>query len=352
MPWLGRKGIGIPTLPQRRPKRALTFAVGVAVVGVGLIWYLNLPEPHYVVYAVNAPALTTYDENGIKKIHPLQVAFMESTAPLKYVQKVVTEGISLSPAVPGSWFWTSDKELMFTPKDDWPIGTTFRVRMARRGFVDQSVHLGEYSFDFESAPFTAKITESLFYQDPVDPNLKKLVATVQFSHPVDTAQFEQRVSLALAKDAEYLGLEPDSRFFTVVYDKFNLAAHIHSAALAMPRDDTPMTLRVNKGVRAARGGNDSPEALQAVVTIPGRSSLRFSGARMTLVDNARYEPEQILLVSSSSPVAERALAAATSRPTCFRCATPSSRRSSGNRTDGTARSRSARTSSTNRNRFS
>ena len=206
IPWLGRKASAFRSYLNADPKRAIAFAVGVGVVGVALIWYLNLPEPHYVVYAVNAPALTTYDENGIKKIYPLQVAFTESTAPLKYVQKVVTEGISLSPAVPGSWFWTSDKELIFTPKDDWPIGTTFRVRMARRGFVDQSVHLKEYSFDFDSAPFTAKITESLFYQDPVDPNLKKLVATVQFSHPVDTAQFEQRVSLALAKDAEYLGL--------------------------------------------------------------------------------------------------------------------------------------------------
>src|SRR5688572_3768863 len=75
----------------------------------------------------------------------------------------------------------------------------------------------------------------------------------------------------------------------------------------MPRDDTPMTVKVDKGVRAARGGNETSDALQAVVTIPGRSSLRFSGAHMTLVDNARYEPEQILFVSSSSPVAERAL---------------------------------------------
>ena len=42
------------------------------------------------------------------------------------------------------------------------------------------------------------------------------------------------------------------------------------------------------------------------MTIPGRTSLRFDGAQMTLVDNARYEPEQVLLLTSSSPVAERA----------------------------------------------
>jgi hypothetical protein len=85
-------------------------------------------------------------------------------------------------------------------------------------------------------------------------------------------------------------------------------AYIHSAALAMLRDDTPMTLRVDKGVRAARGGNETKDRLEAVVVVPGRSSLRFSGLHMTLVDNARYEPEQILLMTSSSPVAEKALA--------------------------------------------
>ena len=64
----------------------------------------------------------------------------------------------------------------------------------------------------------------------------------------------------------------------------------------MPRDDTPMTLKIDKGVRAARGGNETRDRLEAVVTIPGRTSLRFSDARMTVVDNARYEPEQILLI--------------------------------------------------------
>jgi hypothetical protein len=131
---------------------------------------------------------------------------------------------------------------------------------------------------------------------------------VQFSHPVDAADFEQRVSFSVAKDAEYLGLKPDSRNFTLVYDKFRLAAHIHSAALGMPRDDTPMTVRIDKGVRAARGGNETRDRAEAVVIIPGRSSLRFSRAGMTLVDNARYEPEQILLLTSSSPVTEKALA--------------------------------------------
>ena len=76
----------------------------------------------------------------------------------------------------------------------------------------------------------------------------------------------------------------------------------------MPRDDTPMTLRSIKACAPRAAATRPKDRMQAVVVIPGRSSLRFSGAQMTLVDNARYEPEQILLLTSSSPVAEKALA--------------------------------------------
>ena len=74
---------------------------------------------------------------------------------------------------------------------------------------------------------------------------------------MDTAQFEQHVSLDPAKDADFLGLTPDSKHFTVVYDKFKLFAYIHSAALGMPRDDTSITVAIDKGIRAARGGNQT-----------------------------------------------------------------------------------------------
>ncbi|MEO8661548.1 MAG: alpha-2-macroglobulin [Bryobacteraceae bacterium] len=285
---------------------AVVLLVLASAIG-GWVWYKSRPVPHYARYTVNAPGLTEYGDTGISSIKPLTVLFNRSAAPLQQVEKNVTAGIEMTPKMAGAWFWVSDHALKFTPKNDWPVDQEFTVSFARKDFFARGLILKDYSFDFRSQPFVATIGESQFYQDPRDPNLKKLVATVRFTHPVDTGQFEERVSLALAKDAEYLGLKPDSRSYTVLYDKFKLAAHVHSAPLAMPRDDTPMTLRVDKGVRAARGGNQTKSRLEAVVIIPGRSSLRFSGAHMTLVDNARYEPEQILLMTSSSPVAERAL---------------------------------------------
>lgn len=287
------------------PKQAAFLAVVIVLAGAGSVWYVTRPKPHYVTYTVTEPGLTEYNAAGIASIKAIKVVFSESSAPLKQVKTAVTSGIDLSPAIAGSWFWTSDRELQFTPKDDWPVDGAFSVRFAKRDLFTNQVTLERYNFTFRSQPFAARISESQFYQDPRDPNLKKLVATVTFSHPVDAERFETRVALAVARDAEYLGLTPDSRHFTVAYDKFKLSAYVHSAALAMPRDDTPMTLKIDKGVRAARGGNDTRDRLEAVVTIPGRTSLRFSDARMAVVDNARYEPEQILLLTSSSPVGER-----------------------------------------------
>ena len=289
-------------------RRAITAAVIVLSAVGGWVWYKTRPVPHYVTYTMTAPGLTEYGEKGISSIKPFVMEFSESAAPLQQIEKTVTAGVEIAPKIAGTWFWVNDKQLKFTPKDDWPIDREFSVSFAKSGFFARAVLLEDYRPDFRSQPFSAKIAQGQFYQDPRDPNLKKLVATVQFSHPVDTTQFEQRVSLVLPKDAGYLGLQPDSRNYTVVYDKFKLAAYIHSAALAMPRDDTSMTLRIDRGVRAARGGNETRERLQTDVLIPGRSSLRFSGLRMTLVDNARYEPEQILMMTSSSPVAEKALA--------------------------------------------
>jgi uncharacterized protein YfaS (alpha-2-macroglobulin family) len=289
-------------------KRIALAALVVVSATAGYVWYKHRPIPHYVTYTVTAPALTEYNDKGISDIHPLAIAFKEPAAPLDKIDKTVTAGIDISPNIAGTWTWLNDKELSFAPKNDWPIDKAFTVSFARKKFFAPGVVLEDYSFDFRTQPFAAKIDNSQFYQDPRDPNLKKMVATLLFSHPVDSNQLEQRVSLAVAKDAAYLGLKADSRGYTVAYDKFKLVAYIHSAPLAMPRDDTPITLHIDKGVRAARGGNEIKSAMEATVIVPGRSSLRFDNAHMTLVDNARYEPEQILMMTSSSPVAEKALA--------------------------------------------
>ena len=288
-----------------RRTAAASFALLLLLAGAW--WYKHRPKPHYTEVAITAPGLTEWDDNGRQPPRPLLLDFDEAAAPLQQVEKPVAKGIALSPAIAGTWFWVSDRQLRFTPKDDWPVGQDFKIHIAKTGLLTKTTRLEDYTLQFSSQPFVAKIASAEFYQDPRDPTLKKVVTTLEFTHPVDTASFEKAITLSLASDAAYLGLKPDSRNFTVVYDKFHMTAGIHSVPLALPRDDTKMTVTIAKGIHAQRGGNDTSEPLNTSVVIPGRGSLRFSDLQMTLVDNERYEPEQILLVKSSSPVTEKAI---------------------------------------------
>src|SRR5262249_28854191 len=112
------------------PIRAWVSALILSAAAAGTAWYLTRPKPHYVTYTVTEPGLTEYNVNGIPSIKPLTILFNESAAPLKQIRTVVTSGVELSPQIPGTWFWTSDKELRFTPKDDWPVDGAFAVRLA------------------------------------------------------------------------------------------------------------------------------------------------------------------------------------------------------------------------------
>jgi uncharacterized protein YfaS (alpha-2-macroglobulin family) len=306
--WLGgqvRAGFRYTTATRQRALIAgLALAAGIG----GATWYEFRPKPHYVEYTVNSPKLTTYDDKGMPVIYPLTVEFKESVAALAGLDKPITAGIEMSPKLAGQWNWVNDRHLQFVPTSDWPVDGSFKVKLDRGKLFANNTRLDNYSFPFVTQPFAAKIKETQFYQDPQNPALKKVVATVAFSHPVDTGEFEQHVSLEPGKDAAFLGLTSDVSRFTVLYDKLRLNAFIHSAALAMPKDDTSITVKIGKGVHAARGGNQTADRLDTTIGVPGRTSLKFSDAQMTLVDNAKYEPEQILLIKSTSPVQERGFA--------------------------------------------
>lgn len=310
MRWSGARLTNAGAAAKRNPKASVASALGlVLLIAGGLFgynWYIHLPQPVYPQCEVAAPALTTYSDDK-QKIHPLVVRCNESVAPLEAVGKPVNKGIDLKPKVAGQWVWENDRKLVFTPAADWPIGQEFKLNLAKKNFLAAQVHLENYNYEFKTAPFAVQITENQFYQDPSDPALKKLVANVRFSHSVDAKEFEKHIQLSLAKDAKFLGLASDSTGFTVNYDKLKLNAYIHSNSLTLPREDTPMTLTLKKGIQASKGGEGTRDDLTSNITVPGRFSLRFTNFSMILADNEKLEPEQVLIFNSNAPVTDKSL---------------------------------------------
>ena len=294
-----------------RHRRNLQWGAAVlAVIGViglsGYLWYLAQPKPVELAVTGTTPSATPLEDNA--RPESIQINFSGSAARLDQVDKVVTAGIRIVPPIAGEWRWSGDTRLTFMPKEDWAVGQDYTVTLEHSLFPEH-IRLQRYEYRFRSAPFKAQISSMELYQDPKNPKIKKIVATVRFSHPVDSADLEKRVSLKLAGEkGSFLGLGQSSYRHTISYNKFKGEAYIHSDPVKIPEKDSSMTLVVDSGVRSERGGNSTDNKLEQSVAIPGMYNyFRIERAQLTLVRNERFEPEQVLVLNATDGVQEDVL---------------------------------------------
>ncbi|MBL6752277.1 MAG: alpha-2-macroglobulin family protein [Nevskia sp.] len=234
--------------------------------------------------------------------------FERSAAPLQLAGKTLDparSGIELAPETKGAWSWVDDKTLQFQPAADWLVGQAYEVHFAARGFAAAHVHLKQYGFRFSSAPFTARVSDTQFYQDPVNAADKKVVVTLAFSHAVDAAGLESRIQLRLYdKLTDTLEREVGKPAFSVQYDKLKLHAYIHSEQLSVPAKQGRVAVEVGAGVQAARGGNRTAASLTASAMVPGVFALQIADLRLNIARDQHDDPRQILLLHTSYSVIE------------------------------------------------
>lgn len=303
--WLTR----VITWARSRPAAALALLLLFAASGAGgwqgWQWYSQRPKPHTVDYRVESPAPTVYAKTPID-IAALRIRFAESAAPLALVGKPLTGGLRMEPTQAGAWRWQDDRTLEFRPEADWPVDGAFTLAFSKQELLAPGVRLAKYQTSFRTAPFVAAINAAVLHQDPEDSTLKKLVATIGFSHPVDEASLRLAISV---KPGEGLAFRDKSKeSFGLTVDKDGLHAYVHSAPLAVPQEATSITIALDKGLRAARGGNPSEQPLARSITVPGRYQLAFSNLAVRYVNNSQDEPEQVLMVESSFAVRDEAMA--------------------------------------------
>jgi len=304
-----------------KPKALALLLTMLATVGggvAGMRWWQHRPKPLTVAWHLVVPEVTRIEEK--LRPRPLRLEFEDSVAPLDKIDKPVTAGVAFQPAhtgllgggpvkLEGTWRWVSDRELTFTPKVDWPIGEPLLIKLAKKGLVAPHVKLETYELPFTTPTFEARIAEAQFYQDPLNPTLKKVIATVAFTHPVDPASFEGRVKMRLVPgDKED---QPADYQAHISYDRFKGMAYAHSTPIAIPRHDAVLWITLAPGTKAARGGPPEARELTEKVVVPGLYNfLKIGGAQINLVDNERYEPEQALIVETSIGVANKDVARA------------------------------------------
>ena len=291
-----------------RALAALWLAGALIVAGGGArfyIWYRHLPPPRTVAVSVGDIPVTPLE----KVLHPpvISIQFSESAAPLERIGRRVTSGVTLSPATAGYWRWDGDRSLDFHPAQDWPADTRYHISLERK-IVASHVRLSRYTFDIRTAPFSADLKKLEFYQDPADATMKKVVATIEFTHSVAAGEIEKNLSLAMLGDSQVF--PKDGPRFTVDLGLHNRIAYIHTPRLTLPEQEDFMKLLLGKGLQTTQGGANLAAELTKIVPIPTRYAFfKIDGTESAVARNADGDPEQFIAINTSADVVPADLAA-------------------------------------------
>jgi len=237
----------------------------------------------------------------------LYVEFNGSAAPLDQLGKPVLQHVALKPAVAGEWRWVTERTLAFKPVKEWPIATRFKIELGKRLVDRPNVLLQTEELELETKPFIGRVSSADFYQDPVDPNVKQVVATFDFNYPVDAASFERSLSLTSAPRSNLT--QKTLHKVSVSYDDLHFQAYVRSENLPLPLEDHEALLVLANSVKPEAAAVGLPQDLTQRVTIPGKGNkFRVEEASVQIARGPEGDPDQVLIFSCSSDVNEKKFA--------------------------------------------
>lgn len=257
-----------PNWLRQIDRRRFFIGMGVTILLVvsavaAIRYYESLPKPARVVARVVAPGITPVVDDELKPL-PLTIKFsvrpdpripvmtVDSVARIDLVNEAIEEGISLQPAMPGKWRWENENQLRFAPSEDWPAGQKYTVHYDQSLFSPNLI-LADDQVSFTTAAFSAAVEELIFYQDPVEHSLRKVVATFSFTHPVDPESLDQHLSYLMRKPGATVKASAQTVEYEIQYDKLRRKAFIHSVPIDIPPQETYLTLHLTENLAPANG---------------------------------------------------------------------------------------------------
>ncbi|HWB61256.1 MAG TPA: alpha-2-macroglobulin, partial [Chthoniobacteraceae bacterium] len=272
--------------------------------------YTPTPGPTpYVSFSVFVSAIQATAPGQVLQPSPLNITFGGPVAPVDHVGKTVDSGIHMDPPVEGTWAWSgwnSDRNLTFTPKNDWPPDKTLTIWFDK-GVFTPNTWLDHYWVYVRTPPFSANVTKFEFYQNPDDPTVKQAVATIEFSQPVTPGMLEKHLSLSMTAGSPVFNT--NAAPFKIKYDMHDRVAYLTSAPLTLPEHEDVMKLVIDGRLPDATGDAVLGRSEERNVTIPDvYSGFRIESAEGQVIHAGEGDSQQVLFVSTSSAIKSEDLA--------------------------------------------
>ena len=307
---------------KRYPLRIGAFLLVCIAAGIGGMygyhWYQNRPGPIAIapieyqeakVTLFKTPLPTDYRKEN-PTFDKLIIDFGLQAAPLETMKNAVTEGIELSPKMEGTWRWNvAGTQLIFTPKKDWAMAQKYTVSMTPQKLLAQTIKTETTSLEFKTEDMRLNVSESEFYQDPINPSHKKSIFHVQFNYPVDVASFEKSITLSMTTKKDKLISTPR---FNVTYNNSKMDAWVHSEPITLPDDMSKMKLEIKKGVLSTKSTSSDASETSASIDIPSIYALKLNQIDTSVVRNEKNKYEQMIVVQASDAIKGLDLSRATS----------------------------------------
>ncbi|MDR2427234.1 MAG: alpha-2-macroglobulin [Endomicrobium sp.] len=230
-------------------------------------------------------------EATLAKPDPITFRFNSSSANIELIGKEL-DSISISPKFEGTWKWTNEYSLVFTPKNDWPANETYKIKLPKEIFNDK-LNITNFTYEVTTPKFNVNLNDFRIYQNPQNPKIHQIQAVFNFSHSVGAKLFENNLRLTIDR------IEVKT---SITYDSLKRTAYVVSEPIKILKKDQTAIIELSS-VKAATGGKAMENKLREVINIPSEEKFfRITDTKTIILRNDKEEPEQFLEIDFTTDV--------------------------------------------------
>ena len=260
----------------------------------------SFTDDNFVDFTNNSGTPDINNNRTLNDVQPLIVSYNWESGPYAPAFKTdltnaeIAQNVKINPYVRGTWSRTSPNAIRFIPESDWPADTRFTVKISRK-LLNNDIIPDTRSTSFTLPKMIADINSFNVYPDKAHKQNVIGVAVVSFNYPIDTAGFNNRVTVKRG-----LHRVP----FSVRFDRFNRTAIITTDPITV--DDSSHTLRLKINRIAAATSDTTTKKVNASTTIESSDNFfKISGLKSIAADDARGNAQQLLLVDMTTAVSDK-----------------------------------------------